>query len=179
MNRFNTVRDAKEYLASQILTQAERDGVALTDIERKMLYFSESGWTLPDMTAASEEFDRSYAQDEYEKKIGQIVRRLQSQPGNEQRELWDEAVNRLQGEDHYLQVLIKGASRKSDKFSRGDKVRVVIAAVVVLVLMFPVISFVYSHVGNPTVAKLICEGVFLALVVIVSVVATWWSRDSA
>jgi hypothetical protein len=179
MNRFPTVRNAKEYLVSQILAQADRDGVVLTDIERKMLYFSETGWTLPDMKAVSEEFDQSYDQDEYEKKIGQIVQRLRSKPESEQRELWDEAVNRLRDEDHYLQVLIQGASRETDKFSQRDKVLVVLAAVVVLAVMFPMMSFIYSHIGDPRIAKLISAGMFLALVVLVSVVATWWSRDSA
>jgi hypothetical protein len=46
---FKTTRDAKEYLVSRIVAEADRAGIQLSDIERKMLYFSETGWTLPDI----------------------------------------------------------------------------------------------------------------------------------
>ena len=53
-----TVREAKEYLIDRILSQADRDATPLSNVERKMLYFSESGWTLSDMMAISQEFDQ-------------------------------------------------------------------------------------------------------------------------
>ena len=55
----------------------------------------------------------------------------------------------------------------------------VIAAVVVIVVMLPMMSFIYSHVSNPRIARFITEGAFLALVVLVAFLANWWSRDSA
>jgi len=64
---FPTVRAAKEYLAGKITEQAVREGAPLTEVERKMLYFSETGWTLPGIMAVSEEFDRDCDQDEYER----------------------------------------------------------------------------------------------------------------
>lgn len=73
MNRFQTVRDAKEYLVRRILAQADQEGVPLSDVERNMLYFSETGWTLPNMMAISQDFDQNYDQDEYESKIGKII----------------------------------------------------------------------------------------------------------
>ena len=54
---FSTIRAAKEYLAGKIAEQAEREGSPLTEVERKMLYFSETDWTLPDMLKVSEEFE--------------------------------------------------------------------------------------------------------------------------
>jgi len=62
-----TERDAKEFLVSQIAGEAERQGQPLSDLERKMLYFSESGWTIPDALDVSDAFDREYNSDEYEK----------------------------------------------------------------------------------------------------------------
>ena len=56
MEQFVTAREAREYLIERVLRQAGQDGVSLTDVERKMLYFSESGWTLPDMMAVNAEF---------------------------------------------------------------------------------------------------------------------------
>ncbi len=60
MNRFQTVRDAKEYMVRRILAQAKQDGVPLSDVERDMLYFSETDWTLPNMMAISQDFDQNY-----------------------------------------------------------------------------------------------------------------------
>ena len=59
---FHSAREAKESLALRIAEQAQRDHVQLSEVEQKMLYFSETDWTLPDMTEVSEEFDRDYDQ---------------------------------------------------------------------------------------------------------------------
>jgi hypothetical protein len=111
---FKSIRAAKEYLAGKITEQAVREGTPLTEVERKMLYFTETGWTLPDMMKVSEEFDRDYDQDEYEEKIGGLVSRLLARPEEQaQREKWDEAVVKLSDEDHYLLGLIDAASPPS------------------------------------------------------------------
>ena len=60
MQTFSTPREAKEFLVSRIVAEAQREGVPLSEIERKMLYFSETGWTLPDMMEVDEAFDRDY-----------------------------------------------------------------------------------------------------------------------
>jgi hypothetical protein len=105
MDRFPTIRDAKEYLIGRILAQADRDGVSLSDVERKMLYFSETGWTLPNMMVISQDFDRHYNQHEYEDKLGEVIRHVRDYAqGKHGDEDWNEAVNRLRGEDHYLLV---------------------------------------------------------------------------
>jgi len=146
---FETIREAKEYLIGKIVAEAEREGAPLTEIERKMLYFTETAWTLPDMMAVSAEFDRGYDQDEYERKIGGLVREIEARnvAGSEQEnEAWNEAVLMLSDEDHYLLVLI-GAGARSSQLSPwlptlggsagktpGDRLRLVLAAVVVFAL---------------------------------------------
>lgn len=179
MNQFSSVREAKEYLISRIVAQADRDGVPLSDVERKMLYFSETGWTLPDMRSVNQEFDRIYDQDEYERKIGGIVRRIRDEPDSSHDETWKSAVSRLQDEDHYLEVLISGASRSSGKFSRGERVLLIIAALVVVAVMFPITGFIDSHVDNPQLSRLMRQGSLLALVVLVAYLASRRYRDSA
>ncbi len=72
MQAFHSGREAKEFLISRILAEAQREEVPLSEVERKMLYFTESGWTLPDMAAVSEEFDSEYDQSKYEKKIASL-----------------------------------------------------------------------------------------------------------
>ena len=79
MNAFHSGREAKEFLISRIVAEAQRENVPLSEFERKMLYFTESGWTLPDMTTVCEDFDREYDQNGYEKKIASLIRQARSQ----------------------------------------------------------------------------------------------------
>jgi hypothetical protein len=171
MDRFPTVRDAKEYLIRRILAQAGQDGIYLSDIERKMLYFSEGGWTLPEIMAVSREFDQTHDYDDYEKKIGQIIRRVQ-RPDSNRDENWDEAVQRVRDEDHYLLVLIDGAAGGSTKLSGWEIVGMIVGSVVVVAILLPVTFFVFSHVDNPAIQKLIFGGTLLALVVVVALVGS-------
>jgi hypothetical protein len=121
---FSTVRAAKEYLAGRITAQAVREGAPLTEVERKMLYFSETDWTLPDVMKVSEEFDHEYNQDEYEEKIGGLVGRLLARhEENEERESWDEAVLKLLDGDNYLSALIDAAPPPGAGASVGDRLR--------------------------------------------------------
>jgi hypothetical protein len=71
---FATARDAKEFLVNRITTEAQREGVPLSETEREMLYFSETAWTLPDIADVNEAFDRDYDQARFEEKIGTLVR---------------------------------------------------------------------------------------------------------
>lgn len=109
MPEFGSIREAKDYLAGKIAAQAEREGNPLSDLERKMLYFSETGWTLPDMAEVSAEFDRTCDQDAYEQKIAALVRNIRAarNTGSEAgRREWDRAIKRLNKEDHYLLILV-------------------------------------------------------------------------
>jgi hypothetical protein len=62
MKAFHSGREAKEFLISRIVQEAQRENVPLSETERKMLYFTESGWTLPDIMKVNEDFDRDYKQ---------------------------------------------------------------------------------------------------------------------
>ena len=117
-----------------------------------MLYFAESGWTLPDMMTVNGEFERDYDQDEYEQKIAELARKIQARDAAESEQdqaCWDDAVVKLSEGDHYLLVLI-GSAGPSGKLSswlpvlsgpvrrpRGDRIRLILAAIVCgFVLMF-------------------------------------------
>ena len=109
MTKFNSIRAAKDYLAGQIVDEAKRQGVPLSEVERKMLYFTEDGGLSPAMAAVSEEFDRDYDQDEFEEKIGGLVQRLLARPvATAEQEAWDDAAIKLCDGDNYLTVLING-----------------------------------------------------------------------
>ena len=109
MQTFESVREAKEFLIGKLLDQAARDGYPMSEIERKMLYFSETGWTLPDSMRVNELFTRDYDTPAYEWKIRHLAKNFRKEGSlrkPEELACWDEALGVLRGEDHYLLVLI-------------------------------------------------------------------------
>jgi hypothetical protein len=120
MTAFHSGREAKEFLISEIVVEAQRENVLLSELERKMLYFTESGWTLPDILKVSEDFDREYDQDKYEQKIAELVtnadKRLRKGSSDDY-DRWWAAIRFLQQEDHYILVMIRLAALRP----RGDQ----------------------------------------------------------
>src|SRR5271157_2009547 len=116
MSRFDSARQAEELLVAVIVEEAQREGVPLSELEQKMLYFTESGWAPPGTIEAARLFDAEYDQSRYEKKISRLIRnarrRVHSQ---DQRALadWFDAIRVLGKGDHYLLVMIDraGAAR--------------------------------------------------------------------
>jgi hypothetical protein len=139
---FATSRDAKEFLVSRITTEAQREGVPLSETERKMLYFSETAWTLPDIGDVNDAFDRDYDQARYEEKIGRLVRNFCAESRKNNRgdfDAWKEAIRKIHREDHYLLVLISAAGSKSSRqagFLKLAAVGFVIACVVLATAYF-------------------------------------------
>jgi len=126
---FRTIREAKDFLANSIAAEAQRNGTPLSEIERKMLYFTETGWTLPDMKEVSAEFDRNYDQRDYERKIGELVNNIQvrfADQGVLEQERWNAALEKLSHGDHYLMVLADTA-RPSRKGLRHNLKLLIIA----------------------------------------------------
>jgi len=145
MKAFQTGRDAKEFLISKIVAEAQLDNVLLSDVERKMLYFTESGWTLPDIMKVSEDFDREYDQDQYEQKIASLVtkadRRIRK-GSREDYDSWGAAIRFLQREDHYITVMIRSAGLRP----RGDQLRLLAAGlgIVTGILMWTFMGIRYN-----------------------------------
>jgi len=105
-----SAREAKEFLVSEIVLEAQRENVVLSEVERKMLYFSEVDWTLPDIATVSAEFDAEYDQDQYERKISKLIRAAYKHAckGNAQTyHKWWAGMRLLSREDHYLVVMIR------------------------------------------------------------------------
>lgn len=131
MKVFNTGREAKEFLISKIVEEAQRENVPLSEVERKMLYFTESGWTLPDIMEVSEDFDREYDQAKYEKKIAKLVTKADGRIRKGSRDDYDKwwaAIGFLQREDHYISVMIRLAGLRP----RGDQLRLFATALVIV-----------------------------------------------
>jgi predicted dithiol-disulfide oxidoreductase (DUF899 family) len=150
---FGLIHKAKEYLVSRIVAEAVREGVSLSEVEQKMLYFTETGWTLPDMKEVSAEFDRDYDQDEYEAKIAGLIQRYQRRIQAENEEEWDDwtkAAEKLSEEDHYLTVMIDAVPASGGRLRRwipafadgslkrehGDRLRLWLTAMICVFVTF-------------------------------------------
>jgi hypothetical protein len=130
MKAFHSGREAKEFLISKIVEEAQQEKVTLSEVERKMLYFTESGWTLPDILKFSEDFDREYDQAEYERKIAKIVgkadKRIHKSSGDDY-DRWWAAIRVLQGGDHYISGMIRLAGLRP----RGDQLRLFVTGLAI------------------------------------------------
>jgi hypothetical protein len=109
MKAFHSAREAKEFLISKIVAEAQIEGVPLSEVERKMLYFSETGWTLPDMMQVYDAFEREFDSHEYERKIAKLIRNADKHARRESAETyqsWWSAIRFLKKEDHYISVMV-------------------------------------------------------------------------
>ncbi len=100
---------AKRFLVSRISAEAHRQNDDLSDLEEKMLYFSESFPTLPDMQEIAREFEEQADIDAFEARIGVYSKNAYAYDRNENPEmihLWKEARAILKTEDHLLTGLL-------------------------------------------------------------------------
>jgi len=135
MKAFHSGREAKEFLISKIVAEAQHENAPLSEIERKMLYFTESGWTLPDIMKVSEDFDREYDQDKYEQKIARLITKADKRIRKGSRDDYDRcwaAIRFLQREDHYITVMIRLAALRP----RGDQLRLFVTGVAIVMFIF-------------------------------------------
>ena len=78
-------KQAKDFLVQQAAEQAARENVPLSDIEKRMMYFTESDATSCDNPLElNDEFEAQYDTPEYEAKISRLLHH---------------AYERLKGED--------------------------------------------------------------------------------
>jgi hypothetical protein len=106
LKEFGTVREAKDYLAGRIAEEAKREQIPLSEIERKMLYFSETDQTLPGMLEINAEFERDYDNTEYERKIAGLIRHIEARDADDEQENWDTAADKLSEGDNYLSIML-------------------------------------------------------------------------
>jgi len=113
------VNEAKDVLVNEIARQADLEGIALSDIERRMLYFTEEEDCPEDPSALDEEFESENNSTKYEAKISGLARRARRRLKKENAaglQVWNEAVRELKKGDHYLLVML-GTTPSSGAFS--------------------------------------------------------------
>ncbi|HEV1994868.1 MAG TPA: hypothetical protein VGR03_11085 [Candidatus Acidoferrum sp.] len=102
------VREAKDFLVKQAVEQARVEDVPLSDLERRMMYFTEGPDAVEDPVSLNEEFEKQYDTTQYEAKLTKLLanahKRLKTESPISISE-WDKAIETLQEGDHYLLVL--------------------------------------------------------------------------
>jgi hypothetical protein len=102
------VHEAKDFLAQQTAEQAAIENVLLSDLEKRMMYFTESGECPEDPIALNGAFEAEYNTEEYEAKISNLLHHAYKRIRKESQEtgrFWDGAIRVLRKGDHYLMVL--------------------------------------------------------------------------
>jgi len=135
---------AKQFLISSVIEEAGVEQVSLSEVEKKMLYFTEVHPSLPDIYEVNTEFERDYDSDEYEAKIAGLLKNArdrdrQSSPSREQD--WKDALDALKHEDHYILVMVGQAFGFGSASSGGHRVRdfliyIAVGIGIVLLLVF-------------------------------------------
>jgi hypothetical protein len=103
---------AKQFLISKVLEESDHEHVSLSDVERKMLYFTEVGPSLPDIYEVNAEFERTYDSNEYESKIAHLLKSARDRDRNtalSREQPWKDALRALRKEDHYILVMTSQA----------------------------------------------------------------------
>jgi hypothetical protein len=104
-------KEAKDFLAQQTTEQAVLENVPLSDLEKRMMYFVENDPTsCSDPVELHDEFEAQYDTQQFEAKIGGLLRRaygrLKKENPTKVRN-WNDAVQTLCRGDHYLPVLLR------------------------------------------------------------------------
>jgi len=157
------VREAKDFLVDQAAQQAAIDGIPLSDLEKRTMYFTEWDDSGGDPIALNEEFEAQYNAEEYEPKIAELMRpahaRLKKENSSSAR-TWDEAVAELNQGDHYLLVLLDRGPGKWQLLGAGSSTAVFgttfwkVLGLGLLVLILGMVVFVYLlHRGDSMPAR--------------------------
>ena len=101
-------KEAKDFLVEQTAEQAALENVPLSELEKKMMYFTESDpASCPNPLELNEEFEGQCETPEYEAKIAHLLhhayKRLKEESPQKARD-WDDALRTLRKGDHYLLV---------------------------------------------------------------------------
>ena len=108
---FPSPQDAQQFLINKIIFEASSQGVRLSDTERRMLQLNldepESATGLPIELLKDEDGD-------YERKVVRLLRAayMRAEENPNERQLFHDAVKRLQGTNHYILVMASAALRK-------------------------------------------------------------------
>ena len=101
-------REAKDFLVQQTVEQAALEHVPFSDLERRMMYFTESDDCPEDPFALNDAFEAEYDSGKYERKVSKLMHHAYQRIRKENPEAtrpWKDAIATLGHGDHYILVL--------------------------------------------------------------------------
>jgi hypothetical protein len=130
------VREATDFLVQETAEQASLEGVPLSDLEKRMMDFTESAEVPEDPIKLNDEFEAEYDTAKYETKIAKLMRhayaRLRKKDGGA-RKRWDTAIECLRRGDHYLLVLWDASP--GEEWSAAYLLKILTGSLAVIVVM--------------------------------------------
>ena len=152
------VREAKDSLVQQVVEQASLERVPFSDVEKRMLYFTENTEISEDLFALNAAFEAEYNTSEYEAKVAKLMlhayARLKMENPSAAR-TWDEAIKQLKRGDLY--ILLPWNLRTVVERPPWDVLKLFGTALLVIAVMFGCFA-VARHFGihwnsGPTVHR--------------------------
>jgi hypothetical protein len=112
-------KQAKDFLADQAAQQAALDRTPFSDLEKRMMYFSESDpASCDEPVTLNDEFEEKYDTAEYEAKMSRLLSRAYKRLKTENlggKLQWDDAIATLEKGDHYVLLLLGQTSSANDR----------------------------------------------------------------
>jgi hypothetical protein len=145
------VREAKDFLVQQTAEQAALENVPLSDLEKQMMYFTETGECPEDPIALNEAFEATHDTAEYEAKISALMHHAYQRIKKENRETarrWKEATKELSKGDHYI-LILAGASYPTERPQERhpyDSLKLLATAVLLAAAML-MFAFVWDRIA--------------------------------
>jgi len=170
------VREAKDFLVAQTAEQAALEGVPLSDLEKRMMYFTESGYVPEDPISLNDEFEAECNAEEYESKISRLLHHAYYRLRKENdvgRKNWDPAIRCLRRGDHYL--LVMWDMPPCTEWSVSYFLKIPAGSLGVIFLMFLIIlaqeklqpqwKWIQKHTPTlPSPNQHVLSGIFIAIV---------------
>lgn len=135
------VNEAKDVLVNEIAGQASLESDPLSDLERRMLYFTESGDCPEDFLKLNDAFEAEYDTSEYEKKISGLAKRAYQRLKSENSaglQVWHQAVKKLSQGDHYIMVMVP--NRRGEKLPLSFWKTIGLSFLLALILLVIVVT---------------------------------------
>jgi hypothetical protein len=146
-------REAKDLLVAQTAEQAALEGVPLSDLEKRMMYFTETDECPEDPIALNDAFEAEYDTDEYEAKISKLMHHAHSRIQKENPEAarqWNEAMRGLSKGDHYILILCGGGFNavqvSPTEHPPHDSLKLLLAGLFLVAIVMSVM-FLGAHYG--------------------------------
>jgi hypothetical protein len=140
--------EAKDLLVQQTAEQAALEKIPLSDVEKRMMYFTETGEMRENAIDLNDAFEAEYDTEQYETKISKLMHHAHARIRKEDPEAarqWSEAIRQLSKGDHYVLILCKEGSTE---LPRNDVPKQIVAVVLAAVLLVGLLV-VLSAVGGP------------------------------